>query len=190
MEDDKRNKFSEMLKNMSDYSVGQPKAIEDLCKNLYISPAYAPAMDLLVESFLTVHSFTILMFDGLISNASAILRILIEQVAAVSVIARSPKAMTEFLKFQTKKKQYYGSDGEEHERIRNFIIQESGFKIKSESALKDYLDYGWIRVLNNNKSERGERLIIKEARLEEVIVDIDEQLNAFAHGQRTWFTFL
>ena len=190
MENDKQSKFSELLKNMSDYSVEQPKVIEDLCKELYVSPAYSPAMDLMVEAFLSIRSFCLLMFDGLISNASAILRILIEQVAAITVIARNTKAMSEYLKFQTIKKQYFGSDGEEHEKIREYLINESGNKYKSESALKDYLDYGWIRVLNNDKSKRGDRLIIKEAHLEEMIADINEQLNAFAHGQRSMFEFI
>lgn len=179
-----------MLKHMSDYSVEQPKVIEDLCNGLFISPAYAPAMDLMLEAFLTVHSFAILMFEGLISNASAILRILIEQVAAVTVICRNPKAMSEYLKFQSWKKKYYGSEGEEHSRIREFLFEQSGYKNKNESALKDYLDYGWIRIINDNKSERGDKLIIKEARLEEMITDINEQLNAFAHGQRSVFSFI
>ena len=179
-----------MLKNMSDYSIEQPKVIGDLCSELFISPAYAPALDLMVEAFLTVHSFSLLMFEGLISNASAILRILIEQVSAVTVICNNPKAMTEFLKFQTWKKQYYSSKGEEHEKIRVFLFEKAEYRHKNESALKDYLDYGWIRALNNNKSERSEQLIIKEARLEEMIVDINEQLNAFAHGQRSIFSFI
>ena len=190
MEDKKRNKLYEMLDHMSNYSNEQPKAIQDLCKDLFISPAYGPVMDLMVEAFLTVRSFSLLMFDGLISNASAILRILIEQVATITVIARDPKALTEYLKFQTKKKQYYGSLGKEHEEIRELLFQECGYKHKNENALKDYLDYGWIRILNNNKNERGDKLIIKEARLEEFIVDINEQLNAFAHGQRSIFSFL
>ncbi len=190
MEKNKQSKLYEMLKNMSDYSIEQPKVIEDLCSELFISPAYAPALDLMVEAFLTVHSFSLLMFEGLISNASAILRILIEQVSAVTVICNNPKAMTEFLKFQTWKKQYYSSKGEEHEKIRDFLFEKAEYRHKNESALKDYLDYGWIRALNNNKSERSEQLIIKEARLEEMIVDINEQLNAFAHGQRSIFSFI
>jgi len=190
MEKNKQSKLYEMLKNMSDYSIEQPKVIEDLCSELFISPAYAPALDLMVEAFLTVHSFSLLMFEGLISNASAILRILIEQVSAVTVICNNPKAMTEFLKFQTWKRQYYSSKGEEHEKIRDFLFKKAEYRHKKESALKDYLDYGWIRALNNNKSERSEQLIIKEARLEEMIVDINEQLNAFAHGQRSIFSFI
>ena len=190
MEEDKRNKLSEMLKHMSDYSIEQPKAIDDLCQELFVSPAYGPAMDLLVESFLTVYSFVLLMSEGLISSASAILRILIEQVAAVTVISENNNAMTEFLKFQTKKKQYYGSTGVEHERIREYLFKECGYKHKNESALKDYLDYGWIRAINNDKSQRSDKLIIKEAHLEEFIADINEQLNAFAHGQGNMFLFL
>lgn len=189
MEQNKREKLYKMLKNMSDYSSEQPRTIEDLCNESAVSITYAPAMNLLVEAFLTVYSFSLLMFEGLISNASAILRILIEQVASITVIANNSKAMTEYLKFQAWKKKYFGSSGDEHKRIKEFLIQESGLRYKNENAIKDYLDYGWIRVLNNNKSERGEKLIIKEARLEEFIVDIHEQLNAFAHGQRSIFGF-
>lgn len=89
MEKDKQAKLYEMLKHMSDYSIEQPKAIEQLCNDLFISASDAPAIDFLVEAFLTVHSFCLLMFDGLVSNASAILRILIEQVAALTVICRN-----------------------------------------------------------------------------------------------------
>lgn len=190
MEKDKKSKLYEMLKNMSAYSAEQPKAIQDLCYEAFIPSAYAPAIDLIVESFLTVHSFVILMFEGLISNASAVLRILIEQVAAASVICRNTKAMMEYLRFQNMKKDYYASTGEKHEIIRNTLFQMAGYKRRNEGALKDYLDYGWIRIVNDNKSERGDKLIIKEARLEEMIVDIEEQLNAFAHGQRSSFEFL
>lgn len=190
MEKDKQSKLYEMLKNMSDYSIEQPKVIEDLCNGLFVSPAYSPALDLMVEAFLTVHSFALLMFEGLISNASAILRILIEQVATVTVICRSPKAMNEFLKFQSWKRHYNNSEGEEHIKIRDFLFENAGYKHKNESALKDYLDYGWIRILNNDKSKRGDKLILKEARLEEMIVDINEQLNAFSHGQRSIFNFI
>ena len=189
MEKIKKAKSYDMLKHMSDYSIQQPMAIEKLCTELFLSHAYAPAIDLMVEAFLTVHSFALLMFQGLVSNASAILRILIEQVAAVTIISKNQKAFNEFLKFNSWKHNYYSSVGEEKTRIREFLINESGRKYKSESAIKDFLDYGWIRIINNSKSERSDRLIIKEARLEEFIIDINEQLNAFAHGQRSIFEF-
>ena len=187
MEEEKRNKLYQMLKHMSDYSIAQPKVIEVLCNDLLISPTEAPVFDLLVEAFFTVHSFSLLMFNGLVSNASAILRILIEQVSALTVIARKPKAITEYLKFQSWKQLYYSSTGIEHERRREFLVEKCGYK--KESAIKDYLDYGWIRVINDDKSERGDRLIIKEAHLEEMIKDINEQLGAFAHGQRSIYSF-
>lgn len=190
MDKDKESKIYEMLNNMAEYSLEQPAAIETLCNELFISPSYAPLMDLLVESFLTVRSFCVLMFEGLISNASAILRILIEQVAAVTVLASKQNLIPEFLKFQNWKAKYYGSTGEEKDKIREYLFKESGYKKRKENPLKDFLDYGWIKALYKESNERGDKLIIKEAHLEETVVDIEEQLNAFAHGQRSIFQFV
>ena len=190
MEVEKKNKLYSMLEYMSKYSTKQPEEIDELCHSCDMSPSYAPIIDLLVEAFLTVHSFIILMFEGLISNASAILRILIEQVAALTVIANDQRASSEFLRFRTWKSQYYTTTGEEHEKLRNYLIERSGYKKANESAIKDYLDYGWVRKIKNVKNERGDRLIIKEAHLDEMITDINETLNSFAHGQTSMFTFL
>lgn len=190
MDDLEENRLYTMLDNVSKYSVEQPKVVQKYCEDLFISPAYAPAIDLLVEAFLSVHSFCLLMFEGLVSNASAILRILIEQVSAISVIAKNERAMSEFLKFNTWKKQYYALDGEDKEKLVSFLVSNCGIKKPSKNAIKDYLDYGWIRVINNDKSERSERLILKEAHLEEMIIDVNEQLNAFSHGQRSIFQFI
>ena len=190
MENNKQDKLYGMLKSMSDYSIEQPKVIEDLCNQAFISPAYAPAINLIVEAFLSVHSFALLMFEGLISNASAILRILIEQVATITVICKDHKAMYEFLRFQKKKTKYYSLNNDERKSFKTKLIEETGKNFKQESAIKEYLDYGWIRAIRSDKDERGKRLILKEANLEELISDISEQLNAFAHGQRSIFNFI
>lgn len=187
MEKSKNEKISKMLDRMSDYSDKQPKEIGDLCRLLFVSPAYAPAMNLLVEAFLSVRSFCILMFEGLISNASAILRILIEQVSILNIICHDEKAMGEYLKFQGWKKRYYGSTGKDRQEGFEFLSNQCGKK--TNNAIKNFLDYGWIRITNPDKSNGGKTSIIKKAHLEETLVDIEEQLNGFAHGQKSIFEF-
>ena len=127
------------------------------------------------------------MFEGLISNASAILRILIEQVSSIVVVSKNPDVMSNFIAFYNKKKNYYGSEGVEHIKYRNQLIKECGHS--SEYDIKNYLDYGWIRILHKDKTQRSSTIIIKEAHLEEMIFDINEHLNAFAHGKRSIFDY-
>ena len=189
MEKDKQSKLYEMLKNMSDYSIEQPEVIEKICKDIFLPQVYVPAVDLLVEAFLTVHSFSLLMLEGLISNASAILRILIEQVSTLTVICKNEKAMMSFIAMQKRKEGYYSRwSNTERKAFKNFLLKEYGYN--SESAVKDYLDYGWIREIDDDRSQRSDRLIIKAAHLEEMIVDINNTLNAFAHGQLSSFAIL
>ena len=187
MEAEKQNKLYKMLEYMGDFSREQPKAIQKICEELFISPSYAPVIDLMVESFLTVYSFCILMFEGLISNASAILRILVEQVSSIVVVSKNPDVMSNYIAFYNKKKNYYGSTGDEHTKYRDKLIKECGHS--NEYDIKNYLDYGWIRILNKDKTQRSSTIIIKEAHLEEMILDINEHLNAFAHGKRSIFDY-
>ncbi len=110
-----------MLECMSNYSTKQPKVIENICNSSFISPAYDSALNLLVEAFLSIHAFCLLMFEGLVSNASAIVRILIEQVSILNIICHNDKAMQEYIKFRGWKKHYYGSTGKEHEERYRFL---------------------------------------------------------------------
>ena len=186
MEKSKETKLYKMLQNMAEYSNGQPDEIS--CVDDFVSPAYAPAIDLLVEAYLSVFSFYLLMFRGLVSNASAILRILIEQTATLTVICQNTKAMYEFLRFQSLKEIYYGPDSDKRTSMIEWLHNDCNRKSKAE--IKDYLDYAWIRVINNDRPERGNRPILKAAHLEELISDINEQLNAFSHGQRSIYQFI
>lgn len=178
-----------MLTNMSDYSVEQPAVISKICIDIFLPQVYIPAVDLLVEAFLTVRSFSLLMLEGLISNASAILRILIEQVSALTVICKNEKAMLSFIAMQKRKEGYYSKWSEkERKDFKDYLRKEYGYN--NEGAVKDYLDYGWIRDINDDRSQRSDRLIIKSAHLEEMIEDINNTLNAFAHGQLSSFALL
>ena len=189
MDKTKQRKLYEMLTNMSDYSVQQPKEIGTLCKDIFLNRVYTPAVDLLVEAFLTVRSFSLLMFEGLIASASALLRILIEQVSTLTVICKNEKAMLSYISFQRKKANYYGKDSIGYQKeLKKFLKKEYGYD--NEGAVKEYLDYGWIRNVVDNKSLRSDKLIIKTAHLEEMITDISETLNSFAHGQMSSFAIV
>lgn len=188
MEKTKKSKLYLMLQHISDYCAEQPNVIGRLCNDIGLPQVYEPAIDMMIEAFLSLRSFCLLMQDGLISNASAILRVAIEQISSVYVFSTNPKALTSFLGFNKLKKDYYKSEGDEHKALKAQIAKACNYH--SEQAIKEYLDYGWIKcVIDNVDNKRGATLIRETANFEEMSNDIEDYLNSFAHGQSSMFPY-
>ena len=61
-------------------------------------------------------------------------------------------------------------------------------KLLGINKINDYFDYSWIKNFTVDKTY-GRDQLLKLANLDELIVDIKETLNSFAHGSLSIFQF-
>lgn len=132
-----------------------------------------PVYNLLADSFLSLKSFCRLMFDRCWSQASAILRIGIEQVSATVVLLKNPELQRRYIDLHKEHAKYVSLSVEEQKSFRKGI-----------KNINEYFDYSWF-----DSNDYGRDKIIKAAGLSELIVDIQETLNKFAHGSISIFQF-
>lgn len=145
---------------------------------------YKPIYNLFADSFLSIHSYTALMFDRCWSQAGAILRTAIEQISTLAVLVNDEQAMKDYLALDILKRQYYQTESEEE--CKKFVKEHN--LPKDDYSRKAYFDYSWIKSITK-KSKFSYKDIVKEARLDEVLGDIDVVLNKFVHGKLTIFDF-
>ena len=96
------------------------------------------------------------------------------------VLVEMPGALEEYIKLHDLYKKYILLDSREEKKI---FLKEYDISLIKE---KDFFDYGWITKFTEDKTF-GRNQIIKMAKLDEFIVDIDETLNSFAHGRLSVF---
>lgn len=140
--------------------------------------------NLFAESFLSVHAYSSLMFDRCWSQAGAILRTAIEQISTLTVLVNNELAMKDYLALDILKREYYQIEDEEE--CEKFVKEHN--LPKDDYSRKAYFDYSWIRSITK-KTKFSYKDIVKEARLDEVLGDIDVVLNKFVHGKLTIFDF-
>lgn len=140
--------------------------------------------NLFADSFISIHAYSSLMFDRCWSQAGAILRTAIEQISTLFVLVNNKQAMADYLVLDSLKRKYYQIEDENECKL--FAKQHN--LPKDEYNRKAYLDYSWIRSVTNKKTF-SYKDIIKEAKLNEVLDDIDVVLNKFVHGKLSIFDF-
>ena len=158
-----------------------------------IDRKYTDYMNLLADSFLTIDSFAILFQNGLISNASVILRVAIEQISTAYVLSQNEEALNEFLRIRNLKRQFLSTSDENKKRelAKNICEQEGlprGTEKNKYKELIRFFDYGWSRVIDDKTWNRDK--VIKLAHLDDFIIDIEYLFNPFAHGQYSFFEFI
>ena len=136
--------------------------------------------NLVADSFLTLFSYCKLVFENAWSQAFALLRVGIEQISAAYVLSTNKAALHEYIKLSKLKIEYINLETQAEQE--KFLSDRSIQKNKIHS----FFDYGWISNFTDNR-QYGRNEIIKLAGLGEFIVDIDETLNAFAHGSISVF---
>lgn len=161
----------ENIKYFFEYYLKQEK----ICKPIY---------NLFADSFLSIHSYTVLTFNRCWSQAGAILRTAIEQISTLTVLVNNEQAMKDYLALDILKRQYYQIEDEEE--CEKFVKEHN--LPKDDYSRKAYFDYSWIRSITK-KPKFSYKDIVKEARLDEVLGDIDVVLNKFVHGKLTIFDF-
>lgn len=143
-----------------------------------------PFIDLMVESYFSIQSFCVLIKEGLISSASAILRIILEQVSIVFLLSKNQNAKKAFEEIKLEKQKYYSSDDAGKAIIEDDLLQNKNIK---KHKIKQYFDYGWYKEAGckgmNLKS------ICEAANTSAVYEMVDVLLNEFVHGQRSIFQF-
>ena len=179
--DEEFAKLYTMLDLMGKYSFGKPGQIEKVCKERNISNKYFHFTTLVVESFFSVYSFYLLVKEALFSNASGVLRTLIEQITAVYVLANNENALERYLEIKDLAAKY-----ENKEISIKDINEKYNLKI-TERNIELFFDYGWSSSFGSTNWGRDK--IIKESGLEEVLEDF-WYLNKFAHGQMSWYQLL
>lgn len=140
--------------------------------------------NLFADSFLSIHAYSVLMFDRCWSQAGAILRTAIEQISTLTVLVNNEQAMNDYLVLDNLKRQYYQIEAAEE--CEKFVKEHN--LPKDDYSRKAYFDYSWIRSITK-KHKFSYKDIVKEARLDEVIGDVDVVLNKFVHGKLTIFDF-
>ena len=103
-----------------------------------------------------------------------------EQVAAVSVMTYEKGALEKYLELQKEKSEYYQLSDEKQKSYKK--------DCSIKGKLIDYFDYGWIKDFTDDKTY-GRDQLLRLARLDEFLADIDQTLNSFAHGSITVFQF-
>ena len=140
-------------------------------------------IDILAESIFSVRSFCLLMKDGLISSASAIMRIIIEQVAIVTAASLDSKTREAFLTVKQEKNDYLSGNDDFKKEFRNKIALEKGVIRK----IKQYFDYGFCE--KDGKTILELEQLCEITGLKEAYFVIDDIINSFSHGQISFFKF-
>lgn len=167
------NALSQMMTLIFEAAGRMPNELFRFYLNNEKDKSLKPVYDLLADSFLSLKSFCRLMFDRCWSQASAILRIGIEQVSAAVVLLKNPELQRRYIDLQKEHAKYVSLSAEEQKSFRKGI-----------KNINEYFDYSWF-----GSNDYGRDKIIKAAGLSEFIVDIQETLNKFAHGSISIFQF-
>ena len=179
--DEEFAKLFKMIDLMAEYSILKPGQIDKACKEKAIPSKYFPFTTLMAEAFFSIYSFSLLVKEALYSNASAILRTLIEQVSAVYVLANNDSALDKFIEIKNLIDLY------ENKKITLDEINTKYALHLSEKNIENFFDYGWS--ISFGTHDWGRNKIIRESKLDEVLEDF-WYLNKFAHGQLSWYQLL
>lgn len=139
-----------------------------------------PIFNLIADSFLTLFSYCLLIRESAWSQAFAVLRIGLEQVAAVFVICNVYGASSKYLDLIKEKAEYLAI---EDDGLKRCFLKSKGISTNNRNA---YFDYSWISSFTNDH-KYGRKELLGLARLYEFQVDIEETLNAFSHGSISIF---
>ena len=114
------------------------------------------------------------------SQAFTLLRMGIEQVAAVFIISNTEGALEEYIKLHNLKIAYLNIESEQDKK--DFL----SIRGIAKNKINDFFDYSWVSEFTTD-GKYGRNQMIELARLEEFLIDIEQSLNAFSHGSISVF---
>ena len=174
-----QDQINQMLSLIMDSSHPMPDFVFHYYLDYKKKPEEKIFYDLIADSFLTLFSYCKLMFEKAWSQAFAVLRMGIEQVAAVFLLTHMPHALEEYIEIHRLEYGYLKCVSKES---KNEYLKKHNIK----GRVSDYFDYGWISKLREDR-KYGRNQLIEMARLDEFKTDIEETLNAFSHGSISVF---
>lgn len=136
--------------------------------------------NLIADSFLTLFSYCKLMFENAWSQAFTVLRMGLEQVAAVFLLTNTSGTLQKYIDLYRLKVQFFNIESENDKKE---FLKANGIP---KNRINDFFDYSWISGFTTD-GKYGRNQLIKLARLEEFLVDIEQSLNAFSHGSMSVF---
>ena len=178
--DDKLLKINQMMDLIMESSHPMPDYVFHYFVDFKKKPEEKIFYNLIADSFLTVFSFCKLMRENAWSQAFTLLRMGIEQVAAVFIISNMDGALEEFIKLHNLKITYLNIDSEQDKKD---FLSANGI---AKNRINDFFDYSWVSKFTNDGTY-GRKQMIELARLDEFLVDIEQSLNAFSHGSISVF---
>ena len=178
--DTKQIQINQMLSLMIDSCHSMPDYVFRHFVDRHKSVEEKCFYNLVADSFLTLYAFSKLMMENAWSQAFALLRVGIEQVAAVFVLCYNSKALLRYIELNKLKIKFVNTVNDEEKKL---FLKEQGIP---KNRVNDYFDYGWISSFTEDRSF-GRKQLMELAKLEEFIIDVDESLNAFAHGSMSVF---
>lgn len=180
--DEKRKQYI-LLNDMMSIIVDSTRNIADVVFNEYMNNKehenQKQIYNLFAEGFISLSSFCKLMFDKSWAQAATVLRVAIEEVSALYILANLSESRDAFVNLHNEHMKYVLMNDEEQKEYR---------KLLGINKINDYFDYSWIKNFTVDKTY-GRDQLLKLANLDELIVDIKETLNSFAHGSLSIFQF-
>lgn len=143
-----------------------------------------PYYDLIAESFFSIQSFCLLVKEGLISSACAILRIILEQASISYLLSKNPDAKTRFLQIKKDMIPYLVANKEDKSKEESQIRQKYSL---NRLNIHNFFDYGFCVTLGCKSMNL--KSICEKANTSKIYDMTTEFLHGFAHGQRSIHQF-
>lgn len=144
-----------------------------------------PYYDLIAESFFSVQSFCLLVKEGLISSACAILRVILEQVSISYLLSKNKDAKNLFLQIKNDMVSYLVADKND-QKIEGQKIRQK-YNLSDRLNIHNFFDYGFCISLGCKSMNL--KSICEKAETTHVYDMTTEFLHGFAHGQRSIHQF-
>lgn len=171
--------INQMLSLIMDSSHPMPDYVFHYYVDFKKKPEEKIFYNLIADSFLTLFSYCKLMFENAWSQAFTVLRMGLEQVAAVFLLTHTSGALEKYIDLHKLKVQFISIESEDDKKT---FRKEHNIPNK----YNDYFDYYWVSDFTDD-GKYGRNQLIKLARLEEFLSDIEQSLNAFSHGSMSVF---
>ena len=175
MENERIEDYKLLLKNMYDIS---SKMSDVILVNYFDDNRYL--YDLYNEAFRSIKGFCTLINDGaLISQATAVLRMGLEQTAIIRVLESNKNLLDEYIEHAKARLEL---NAKEHKEKNELIRKRFTDKIGKTDNPIAFLEYGWLKAITNEYSFDS---LIKAANIQknsDIVLSWKNTLNQFVHG--------
>lgn len=183
MEDNRTKQINQLLNIIyRGTNPNETSMIFEVWKNSPNARETKPIFNLFADAFLSLHAYSTLMLENCWSQAGMILRAAIEQVSTLFVLSNYESTISDFIRINKLKTKYFQIErkDEQAQFLRDNDLPTNKFEIIK------FFDYGWIVSVSETVTRDD---VIRLAHLDEMIDDIKDFLNPFAHGKLTIFDF-